>query len=217
MKPMGQPLVGVPASAAVLAMVTMGVAATGLVGCRGYESEEPPVHLNPNLDSQPRYDPQSESKFYEDRRTMRQPVEGTVAKGALHENEAVAYGRVGDRYVLKLPVQVTPQLLERGQERYDIFCTPCHDKTGSGNGLVVQRGYPQATNLHDERVRKMTDGQLYSAIANGVRNMPSYGAQIPIDDRWAIVAYVRALEISQNATLEDVPSDKRAGLPEAKP
>lgn len=193
------------------AMAFAGLAA--LSGCRGQTSDQPPVHLNPNMDSQPRYDPQAEAKLFEDRRTMRMPVDGTVPKGQLYEDEAYAYGKEGDRYVMKVPVPITEPMLKRGQERYNIYCTPCHDKTGAGKGMVVQRGYPTPTDLHGDYARKLTDGQIYAAIANGVRNMPSYGPQVPIADRWAIVAYVRALQFSQNATMDDVPAEKRASLP----
>lgn len=195
----------------------VALAASAAAGCRGQESDQPPVHLNPNMDSQPRYDPQAEAKFFEDRRTMRQPVEGTVAKGNHHENEVYASGKNGDLYVAKMPVPITETMLKRGQERYGIFCAPCHSNIGDGLGTVALRGYPAPTNLLLEYSRKMPDGQLYSAIANGIRNMPSYGAQIPIEDRWAIVAYVRALQFSQNATAQDAPADKRASMPVEEP
>jgi mono/diheme cytochrome c family protein len=191
--------------------------AVALAGCRGQISEDPPIHMNPNMQSQPRYDPQSEAKLFEDRRSMRQPVEGTVAHELLDEDDAYNLGRNGDKYVAKVPVPITDALLHRGQERFGIYCSPCHDKTGSGQGMVVKHGYPQATNLLDDYARHISDGQIYSAIRNGVRNMPSYAPQIPVADRWAIVAYVRALEISQNATIEDVPSDKRASLQVEQP
>ncbi|MCU0656991.1 MAG: cytochrome c [Polyangiaceae bacterium] len=185
-----------------------------LAGCRGQESDQPPVHLNPNMDSQPRYDSQAESKFFEDRRTMRFPVEGTVAKGNFLENDVYATGKDGDQYVAKMPVPITESMLKRGQQQYNIYCTPCHDATGSGMGLVVTRGgYPQATNLNEAYSRTMPDGQIYGAIAYGIRNMPSYAAQIPVEDRWAVVAYVRALQFSQNASIQDVPADKRGGMP----
>jgi mono/diheme cytochrome c family protein len=188
------------------------LALAALTGCRGQESEQPPIHYNPNMDSQPRYDPQAESKFYEDRRTMRQPVEGTVARGNFLENDVYATGKDGDQYVAKMPIPITEATLKRGQQRYNIYCTPCHDASGSGKGLVVTRGYPAATNLNEAYSRTMADGQVYGAIAYGIRNMPSYAAQIPVDDRWAIVAYVRALQFSQNATAQDVPADKRGGM-----
>lgn len=183
-----------------------------LAACRGQESADPPVHLNPNMDSQPRYDAQSESRFFDNRAAMRPLEDGVVARGHLEENDAYDRGREGDKYVAKVPVPITDALLARGQERYNIYCSPCHDKTGSGNGLVVKHGYPQARNLLDDYTRKMPDGQVYSAVAYGVRNMPPYGNQVPTADRWAIVAYVRALEFAANAQINDVPADKRASL-----
>lgn len=198
----------------LLSSTTLGAVAlaAALAGCRGQESDQPPVHLNPNMDSQPRYDPQAEAKFFEDRRSMREPVEGTVAKGNHHENEAYATGKSSDQYVAKMPMPITEAMLKRGQERYNIYCSPCHSRVGDGEGTVKQRGYPQPTNLLLEYSRTMADGQLYGAIAYGIRNMPAYAAQIPIDDRWAIVAYVRALQFSHNATVQDVPADKRGGM-----
>ncbi|HEU4406625.1 MAG TPA: cytochrome c [Polyangiaceae bacterium] len=181
--------------------------------CRGQPSEEPPVHINPNMDSQPRYDPQAESKFFTDRATMRRPVEGTVARGRLEEDDGYYRGLgPAGRPLDKLPVPITDALLRRGQERYNIFCAPCHDRTGSGQGPVAQRGYIGVRNLLDDYTRKLPDGQVYSAIAHGVRTMPSYGTQIPPEDRWAIVAYVRALEVSVSASLDDVPQERRASL-----
>ncbi len=184
-----------------------------LGACRGQPSEDPPVHINPNMDSQPRYDPQAESKFFADRATMRRPVEGTVARGRLEDDDGFYRGLgPGGRPLERLPVPITDALLRRGQERYDIFCTPCHDRTGSGQGAVAQRGYTGVRNLLDDYTRHLPDGQVYSAIAYGVRTMPSYGSQIPPEDRWAIVAYVRALEVSVSASLDDVPQERRASL-----
>lgn len=203
-----------------VSLLAFSLGAVGLVaGCRGERSEKPPIHFNPNMDSQPRYDPQAMSKLFEDRRTMRTPDEHAVARGHLYEDEAYAYGKEGDKWVVKAPVPMTEATLHRGQERFNIYCTPCHDKTGGGNGIVIQRGagaFPKPTDFHGDYAHKLTDGQIYHAIAEGVRNMPSYGAQIPIADRWAIVGYVRALQLSQAASLDDVPNDKRAGLPEEK-
>lgn len=181
--------------------------------CRGQPSEEPPVHVNPNMDSQPRYDPQSESKFFADRASMRRPVEGTVARGRLEEDDGFYRGLgPGGRPLDRMPVPITDALLKRGQERFNIFCAPCHDRTGSGQGPVAQRGYIGVRNLLDEYTRALPDGQVYSAIAHGVRTMPSYGTQVPPEDRWAIVAYVRALEVSVSASLDDVPQERRASL-----
>ena len=180
------------------------IAATA-TGCRGQKSEDSPIVLIRNMYHQPRYNPQSTSDYFEDGRTMRTPVEGTVARDRFEENEEISTGRLNDEsgYVLTVPDETVRRaggmdaLLVRGQERFGIYCTPCHDKTGSGNGTVVQRGFQKPPTLHDPRIRTMPDGQLYATIKNGVRNMPAYGAQIPSADRWAIVSYVRALELSQ--------------------
>lgn len=199
------------AVAAVRALALLSPLALG--ACRGQPSEEPPVHINPNMDSQPRYDPQAESKFFADRATMRRPVEGTVARGRLEEDDAFFRGvGPGGEPIDKMPLPMTEALLRRGQERYNIFCAPCHDRTGSGQGPVAQRGYIGVRNLLDDYTRKLPDGQIYGAIAHGVRTMPSYGSQIPPEDRWAVVAYVRALEVSASASLDDVPQELRASL-----
>jgi mono/diheme cytochrome c family protein len=179
--------------------------ASVVTGCRGQKSEDSPIVLIRNMYHQPRYNPQSTSDYFEDGRTMRTPVEGTVARDRFEENEEISTGRLNDDsgYVLTVPDETVRRaggmepLLARGQERFGIYCTPCHDHTGAGNGTVVQRGFQKPPTLHDPRIRQMPDGQLFATIKNGVRNMPAYGAQIPSSDRWAIVSYVRALELSQ--------------------
>ncbi len=189
----------------LLLAATMIAATAFATGCRGQKSEDSPIVLIRNMYHQPRYNPQSASDFFEDGRTMRTPVEGTVARDRFEENEEISTGRLNDDsgYVLTVPEDVVRRaggmdaLLVRGQERFGIYCTPCHDKTGLGNGTVVQRGYQKPPSLHDPRIRTMPDGQLYATIKNGVRNMPAYGSQVPSADRWAVVSYVRALELSQ--------------------
>lgn len=145
---------------------------------------------------------------------MRTPVEGTVPRGNFSDDEAYLWGREGEKYVMKAPIPFTLEVLKHGQERYNVYCAPCHDHTGLGHGMVVKRGFAKPTNLLDEYAMKLADGQIYHAINEGVRNMPSYGAQVPVQDRWAIVAYVRALQVAAHARLEDVPADKRQGIPE---
>ncbi len=189
---------------AALANVLAVSVALGAMGCRGQQSEDPPILLIRNMHHQPKYNPQGSSDYFEDGRTMRTPVAGTVARNRFEENEEIETGRLrdGSGYVLTVPPELASRaggmesLLLRGQERFGIYCTPCHDKTGGGKGTVVQRGYQQPPTLHDPRIRQMPDGQLFATISNGVRNMPSYASQIPIADRWAIVEYVRALELS---------------------
>lgn len=174
--------------------------------CRGQTSTEPPIVPLRNMFDQDRYDPQAESAFFPDHRTMRMPVEGTVAREHELDSE-LGQGRLADDsgYVLEIPKPVVerfggmPTLLDRGQERYNVYCRPCHDGTGHGQGMVVTRAgwQPPPPSFHQDRIRQMPDGQLFATITHGVRIMPSYGARIPIADRWAIVSYVRALQLSQ--------------------
>ncbi len=194
------------------AILVSSLFVAALAGCRGQESDAPPIHFNPNMDSQPRYDPQAESKFYEDRRTMRQPVEGSVARGSFDENDVHATGKDGDTYVAKMPMAITPATLKLGQTKFNIYCAPCHSEQGDGKGMVAKRGYEGVKSLVDDYARGLPDGQIYAAMAYGVRTMPSYNAQITTDERWAVVAYVRALQLSQNATVQEVPADRRGGL-----
>lgn len=180
-----------------------------LTGCRGQPSEKSPIHLVPDMDWQPKYGAQEESSFFEDGRTMRPLVPGTVPQGHLNEDDAYYRGKEGDKYVAVAPIEVNAKVLERGQQRYGIYCAPCHDASGHGQGMVVKRGFPLPLDLSSERVREMPDGEMYEVIADGVRNMPSYRNQIPVEDRWAIVAWVRVLQRSQHATIEDVPAEFR--------
>ena len=178
------------------------------LGCRGQTSAEPPILPLRNMADQDRYDPQSESKFFADRRTMRMPVAGTVPRERVHDPE-LADGRLADDtgYVLEVPKAVAERfggaeaMLARGQERYGIYCVPCHDGTGEGKGIVITRtGWqPAPPSFHQDRIRQMPDGQLFATISRGVRMMPSYGARMPLEDRWAVVSYVRALQLSQGA------------------
>jgi predicted small lipoprotein YifL len=185
-----------------------------LSGCyRGRPSEDPPIHLNPNMDTQKKYKPQSASRFFEDGLTMRQPVPGTVAIGELHEDDAYYRGKNADGSLVRnMPVEVTMETLRRGQKRYNIYCAPCHDQTGSGKGIVVKKGFLPPPSFHLDRLREVEDGHIYDVITNGIRNMPSYKHQIPVSDRWKIVAYVRALQRSQNAQISDVPEELRESI-----
>ena len=190
-----------------LACVALGALAAG---CRGVESEDPPILLLRNMYHQERYNAESYSNYFEDHRTMRTPVEGTVDREHFMDNESVGTGRMedGTGYVMDVPESIATHfggreaMVDRGHERFNIYCAPCHDQSGRGNGIVVQRGFQKPTALNDERIRKAPDGQIFATITNGVRVMPSYAAQIPVYDRWAIVSYVRALEISQLSMTE---------------
>ncbi len=183
------------------------------MGCRGTRSGDPPVHLNRNMDYQLRYDPQDENVFYADNRAMRMPVAGTVARGTLREDTRFYDGRSEDgAYVQSLPVPATRELILRGQDRFDIFCAPCHGRAGDGDGIITTGGYgfTPAPTFHEERLRGVEDGYLFDVISRGVRTMPAYGHQVPVADRWAIVAYIRALQRSQYAREDDIPPDVRA-------
>ena len=183
-------------------------------GCtRGRPSKKPPVHLIPDMDSQPKYKTQGEGRFFSDGSAMRLPVLGAVSRGALPDSGTLSSGRTEDgRWTGINPLRITAITLERGRERYDIYCAPCHSRLGDGAGILVSRGYVPPPTFHSARIRGLADGQIYDAVVNGVRNMPSYGHQIPLRDRWRIVAHLRALQHSQNETIRDAPIDKRDAL-----
>jgi mono/diheme cytochrome c family protein len=187
---------------------------------RVVKKTEPRIHIIPDMDNQPKVKAQSRFMLFADRRGMRPPVAGTVARGSLIGDSSLEFGRTaGDVWVEAIPVEMSMSLLERGRKRYDIFCSPCHGLSGYGDGMVARRAdqlqegtWTPPTSFHTELIRERPAGHIYNTISNGIRNMPAYGSQIPIDDRWAIVAYVRALQRSQNATIDDVPADLQAQL-----
>lgn len=186
-----------------------------LAGCRGIQSDNPPIHPNLDMDFQQKFGPQEANPFFEDNAAMRTPVPGTVARGELQDSSALYRGRTSEGdYVEQIPIAVTREMLERGRDRFNIYCTPCHGKTGAGDGVIMQGnyGYTPAPSFHIDRLRQAPDGYLYDVIANGVRTMPPYGYKVPEFDRWAIVAYIRALQRSQNATEEDLPAKVQSRL-----
>ena len=187
-----------------------------LVGCRGDTSDRPPVHLNQNMDFQARFDAQESSAFFADGRAMRPQVAGTVAMGELNDDPHLYTGRIGrgevdDAFAPTLPMEITRDLVARGRERFNIYCSPCHDASGRGQGVVAMRGMKEGMvavpDMHSAALRAMLPGKIFHVISNGARSMPSYAAQIPVRDRWAIVAYIRALQLTQQARLEDVPEE----------
>jgi mono/diheme cytochrome c family protein len=193
------------ALSAVKRPVFVCVLAVVLVGCRQ------------DMHDQPKYEPYEKSEFFADQRSVRPRVAGTVARGHLNEPTPETTGKIGAAFVATVPVAVTMDLMRRGQQRYDIFCSPCHGLSGAGDGMVVLRGFRAPTSLHDPRLRAQPDGYLFDVITNGFGAMPDYAAQVAIADRWAVVAYIRALQLSRNATLADVPADRRAELDGAPP
>jgi mono/diheme cytochrome c family protein len=190
-------------------LITLALATLG-TGCIGGESAEPPVVGIRNMYNQPRYDTQERQPFFADQRSMRPQVEGTISremtKGYPH---ATGLAAQSGAYVEKVPAMAvrnfgTAQaMMVRGQDRYNIYCAPCHSVAGDGKGMVSRRAASLgatglvAPSFHDDRLRHIPDGQLFATITNGLRNMPSYAHNLPVDDRWAIVQYVRALQLSQ--------------------
>jgi mono/diheme cytochrome c family protein len=165
-----------------------------------------------DMHDQPRYKPYALTTFFGDDRSARPPVEGTIARGQLHLNQVLFTGFSGDAPARNFPFAITADDLLRGQERFNIFCSPCHSELGDGNGIVVRRGFRQARNFHTEQMRNAPSGHFFDVITNGFGAMPSYAYRIEPEDRWRIIAYIRALQLSQNATPEDVPADARAAL-----
>lgn len=161
---------------------------------------------------QPKVRPLQYSDFFGDDRASRPLIEGTVARGHLNDDAHLHTGRVGDELVDTFPFAVTREVLKRGQERFDIFCAPCHDRAGTGNGMVAQRGFKHPPSFHIDRLRTAAPGYYFEVVTRGFGQMPGYATQIPVNDRWAIAAYVRALQLSQHAALDDVPEDRRAHL-----
>ena len=160
---------------------------------------------------QPRYQPLQKSTFFRDERSARPLPPGTVARGELREG-ALYTGKANGALVEALPLPLTLALLERGQERFDIFCSPCHGRVGTGDGMIVQRGYRRPPSYHIDRLRQAPIGHFFDVVTNGFGAMPSYAAQVPPEDRWAIAAYIRALQLSQEAPLADLPPAERQRL-----
>jgi hypothetical protein len=211
-----------------------------LAGCRGDISSKPPVHLNQNMDFQNRFEMQEENPFFADHRAMRPYVEGTVALDGLHEDEHLYTGKepkVGKpgskvpvapgetQYVHTLPAKdehgqpIHPDLkfLERGYDRFKIYCTPCHGGAGEGDGIVVAHGFVAPPEFWQARLKGAPIGRFFDVISNGAGNMPSYGSQIPVRDRWAIAAFLRVLQRRRNMGLADIPPAEAAARGWSKP
>lgn len=166
-----------------------------------------------DMHDQPKYIPLRPSEFFPDGRSARPLIEGTVARGQLDADTLLYTGKGPDgQFSNDFPFQVTKEVLERGQQRFNIYCSPCHDRLGTGDGKIVRRGYRHPPSYHIDRLRKVPNGYLYDVITNGFGAMPDYAAQVQPVDRWAIVAYIRALQLSENAPVSDVPADARGQL-----
>ncbi len=190
-----------------------------LAKARVTDSLLPRIQIVPDMDNQPKFKAQSVNPLFADGRAMRPPVAGTVARGELKTDLAFYQGTSDGEWTTSLPVPITAWLLQRGQERFGIYCAVCHGLTGKGDGMISRRAdqlqegtWTPPTDLTSSVIIERPDGHLFNTITHGIRNMPAYGPQIEPADRWAIVAYVRALQRSRNATLADVPEDVRSTL-----
>lgn len=206
--------------AAVIATAAVLIPLAMIAKARTTTSTRPRINVVPDMDNQPKFRAQQANPMFADGRAMRLPVPGTVARGELAADDAFFRGKTAaGEWVTAIPVPVTGPLLRRGQERFDVYCTPCHGYAGYGDGIVAKRAdrlqegtWTPPSSLHTDLVRSRPDGLLFNTVSNGVRTMPAYGAQIPVADRWAIVAYVRALQRSQDAKVTDVPAELRSQL-----
>jgi mono/diheme cytochrome c family protein len=182
-----------------------------LTGCaRGCTSSRPPIHINPSMDDQPKVLSQTSSDFFFNGSSMREPVPGTVAIDGLKEDTAFFTGKAADgQFVATIPATVDDALLERGRQRYTIYCQPCHDARGDGKGILFQRGNVPTASFNDDKIRKYPDGQIFDVMTNGMGLMPSYRWPIPPADRWAIIAYIRDLERRRLASAQNAVAANR--------
>ncbi len=205
---------------AALALIPLAV----VYAARATRSSQPRIHIIQDMDNQPRYKAQQAAAIFPDGRAMRPAIPGTVARGELRDDEHFFRGTIDGRFAELFPthrpeIELSAAFIRRGQQRFNIYCAPCHGLDGSGDGMVnrraIERGpWVPASDLHSEQVRARPVGHLFNTITNGIRNMPAYGAQIPPADRWAIVAYIRALQRSSHGSLADLDPDQRRELQE---
>ena len=189
------------------------LAVMGIAGKRGSLSRRPPIELFPDMNRQPKLRPQTPDAFFEDGKSSRQLIAGTIARGDRFEDLPANTGHLSGstNFIETLPVPVTEKLLARGQQRFNINCSPCHGAQGDGNGITRKIGaMAVVANLHDKRIVEMTDGEIFNTITYGKNLMGPYGPNVVPEDRWAIIAYVRALQLSQLGTADDVPEQMRS-------
>lgn len=172
----------------------------GELGCRGYSTSAPPVHLNPNMDTQEKLKPYRDNDFFDDGLAMRKPIPGTIARTKLKDDEHYFHGKVGKTFAQSFPSQLTidEKFLKRGRIMFDRVCAACHSHIGDGNGLVGSRLLVKPTSFHSEYMYGLPPGHYFDAITNGIRTMQSLKHMINVTDRWAIVAYIRILQMSQD-------------------
>jgi hypothetical protein len=230
----------------LLIFLLSGIALVAVFGFRGQKSTGAPLEIFPDMVRQQKVRAQAPLNFFADGRGPRVPVVGTVPIGyEMPKPQTIATspgavptpdvhsrigfsvgtdyydtGKMGDRWGTGIPIEVTRELMERGQQRFNITCAMCHGAAAAGNGITKQHGLATVVSLQDERIRKMADGEIFNTITNGKNTMMAYGPNIMVADRWAIIAYLRALQRSQNATIVDIPPERQAELEkpaEAKP
>ena len=204
----------------VLGIIVIGVMV--VAGKRGDMTRRPPIELFPDMDRQPKLRPQTENSFFKNGLSSQQPIDGTVARGSAYQTSPENTGKIPGttNWVATIPVPVTRELLARGQQRYNINCSPCHGLQGDGKGITTKFGMTVIADLHDATTRKVpqqADGELFNTISYGKGLMQGYAANVTISDRWAIIAYVRALQRSHLGNIEDVPADQRASVTKPLP
>jgi hypothetical protein len=178
----------------------IAAACVALAGCRQ------------DMHDAPSYDPLQQSEFFANGAASRPLVANTVARGQLREDEHLYTGKINGQVANEFPMPVTREVLDRGQERFNVYCAPCHGRTGVGDGMIVQRGFRAPPSYHDERLRTAPVGYFFDVMTNGFGAMQDYSAQVTVPDRWAIAAYIRVLQLSRSATVNDVPADRRGDL-----
>lgn len=178
----------------------IAAACVALAGCRQ------------DMHDAPSYDPLQATDFFPNGAASRPLVPNTVARGQLRADEFLYTGKINGQVANEFPMPVTRQVLDRGQERFNVYCSPCHGRTGEGNGMIVQRGFRQPPSYHEERLRNAPVGYFFDVMTNGFGAMQDYSAQVTVPDRWAIAAYIRVLQLSRSATVNDVPADRRGDL-----
>ena len=194
----GNWMLGVGRSSAQAVMIA--AACVALVGCRQ------------DMHDAPSYDPLQQTNFFANGAASRPLVANTVARGQLRDDEHLYTGKINGQVATEFPMPVTKAVLDRGQERFNVYCSPCHGRTGEGNGMIVQRGFRQPPSYHEERLRNAPVGYFFDVMTNGFGAMQDYSAQVTVPDRWAIAAYIRVLQVSRSATVNDVPADRRGDL-----
>jgi hypothetical protein len=195
-----------------LPLASIIVALAFLSGCSAVQ-RNPPIEVWDDMKRQGKFKAQEENDLFADHRDSRVPPAGTVARGHLDEDTVYYAGMTGDKFIGKSPVPVTMDLLKKGQAKFGTYCTPCHDRTGTGQGIVPTRVPSwQPSNLMEDRVVQFPDGEIFTVISDGRRTMPAYKYQISVEDRWAIVAYVRVLQRAAHGSMSDVPEDQKAAL-----